>query len=143
MCKVKISPGVFFIVKILIFQVVKGLKGQKMPQNVESFCLWHLVFQETYIVLSSFTEHIYVWKDNISRHFFSFFSKFWYLESLGTWGREVKGQKMAQNDNIFCLSHSVSKELYIIWLWFLVPMYKMMISQANFFIFQNFVFWDF
>ena len=28
----------FFNVKILIFQVVKGLKGQKMAQNVENFC---------------------------------------------------------------------------------------------------------
>ena len=28
----------FFNVKILIFQVVKELKGQKMAQNVENFC---------------------------------------------------------------------------------------------------------
>ena len=35
-----ISPGVFFNVKIMIFQVVKGLKqGQKMTQNVENVCL--------------------------------------------------------------------------------------------------------
>ena len=52
-------------------------------------------------------------------------------------------QKMAQNDKKFCLSHSLSQEPYIIWLWFLVHMCKMMISAANFFILQNFYFWSF
>ena len=47
MCKMIISSGVFFFnVKILIYQFVKGLKGQKMAQNVENFCLLHLIFQE-------------------------------------------------------------------------------------------------
>ena len=50
---------------------------------------------------------------------------------------------MAQNDKRFCLSHSVSQEPYIIWLWFLVHMCKMIISPANFFTFQNFDFWGF
>ena len=79
MCKMVISPGVFFKFKILIFRVVSGLKGQKL----------------------------------------------------------------AQNDKKFCLSHSVSQEPFIIWLWFLVHMYKMMILPAIFFIFQNFDFWGF
>ena len=39
MCKKIISPGVFFNVKILIFQDVKGLKGQIRGQNDENFCL--------------------------------------------------------------------------------------------------------
>ena len=38
-------------------------------------------------------------------------------------------QKIAQNDKTN-LSHSVSQELYLIWLWFLVHMCKMMISPA-------------
>ena len=66
-----------------------------------------------------------------------FFSilKFWFSGLSG-----LKGQKMAQNDKNSCLSHSVSQEPYIIWLWFLVNMCKMMISPANFFIFQSFDF---
>ena len=39
MCKMTMSPGVFLNNKIMIFQVVKGLKGQKMAQNVKNFCL--------------------------------------------------------------------------------------------------------
>ena len=41
-------------------------------------------------------------------------------------------QNMVQNGNTN-LSHSVSQELYLIWLWFLVHMCKMMISPAIFF----------
>ena len=47
----------------------------------------------------------------------------------------LKGQKTVHNDKKFCLSHSISQEPYIIWLWFLVHMCKMMISPVNFFIF--------
>ena len=132
------SPGVFFNVKILIFQVVKGLKGQKMAQNVENFCLSHLIFQAPYIIFIYGT-HACI-KGWYFQAFFSFFSQFWYLALLEG---EVKGEKMAQNDKTFCLSHSVSQELNIIWLWFLLHMCKMMISPANFFIFQNFDFWGF
>ena len=45
MCKMIVSPGVFFHVKILIFQGVKGLKGQKMAENVEDFYMLYLIFQ--------------------------------------------------------------------------------------------------
>ena len=51
--------------------------------------------------------------------------------------RAIKGQKTVQNDKKFCLSCSMSQEPYIIWLWFLVHICKMMISQAKFLIFQN------
>ena len=43
MCKMITSLGVFFDVKILIFQVVKGLKEQKLAQNDENFCLLPLL----------------------------------------------------------------------------------------------------
>ena len=59
MCKM-ISPVVFFNFKILIFQVIRGLKGQKMVQNDKNLCLSHLIFQEPYIIWSSFMVHIYV-----------------------------------------------------------------------------------
>ena len=57
--------------------------------------------------------------------------------------RRVKGQKMAQNDKGFCLSHSSSQEPYLIWLWFLVQMWKKMISPAIFFVFSKFWFFGF
>ena len=43
---------------------------------------------------------------------------------------------------LICAKISTNK-VYIIWLWFLVHMCKMMISPANFCIFQNFDFWSF
>ena len=52
----------------------------------------------------------------------------------------AKGQKVAQNDKKVCLSHSLSQEPYIIWLWFLVHMFKMMISPANFSFFKILIF---
>ena len=42
---------------------------------------------------------------------------------------------MAQNNKKLCLSHSRSKEAYIIWLWFLVRIYKMITFPDAFFIF--------
>ena len=41
-----------------------------------------------------------------------------------------KKQKMAQNDEKFCLLHSICQEAYSIWLWFLVHLCKMMSSPA-------------
>ena len=38
---------------------------------------------------------------------------------------------MAQNDKNVCLSHSISQEAYIIWLWFLIPICKMMTSPDD------------
>ena len=54
-------------------------------------------------------------------HFFKIFI-FWDVE-------RVKGQKKAQNGKKFCPSQSIYQELYIIWLWFLVNMCKLMISH--------------
>ena len=137
MYRMIISWGVYLNVKILIFQVVKGYKGQKMAQNDKNFCsLQHLIFQELYIIWSSFMVHMYVSKDNISRHFFIFF----FLQNFDFQdnGMEVqKWPKMTKNS----VCHSIFQEPYIIWLRFLVHMYKMMISPENLLIFQNFDFW--
>ena len=81
----------------------------------------------------------------ISPRIFFFFSSsnFNFWNHYGVEG-VVKGQKMAQTDNKkFVCCHYVSQKLYIIWLWFLVHICKMMISPANFFISQNFDFWGF
>ena len=60
MWKMIISPSVFFNFKILIFQVFRGLKGQKMAQNDKIFCLLHLIFQWPYVIWFSFIVSIYL-----------------------------------------------------------------------------------
>ena len=60
---------------------------------------------------------------------FLIFSKFWFSGFLG--GRGCKAQQMVQNKKK--LSQSISQELYLRLLWFLVNMCKMMISPAMFF----------
>ena len=51
--------------------------------------------------------------------------------------------KRAKNGKRFCLSQAVFQEPYLIWLWFLVHMCKMMISPCSFFIFSKFWFFGF
>ena len=80
----------------------------------------------------------HVYNDDISIYFFHFFKILIFLVV-----RRVKWQKMAQNDKKFRLSHSISQELYLIWLWFLAHLYKIMISPAIFFIFSKFWFFWF
>ena len=43
-----------------------------MVQDDKKFCLSRTISQEPYIIWSSFMLQMYVWKDNISRHFFFF-----------------------------------------------------------------------
>ena len=132
-----ICPGVFFNFKILIFQVVRGLKGQKNGLKWQKF-----LSVAPYISGTINDLHLWytcVYKRIISPDIFSYFSKFWFSGSLGG---TLKGQKMAQNDKKFCLSRTISQEPYIIWLWFGCTC-KMMISTGNFSIFQSFDFWGF
>ena len=76
---------------------------------------------------------------------FFIFSKFWFSGLLG-WGeggQEGKGQKMIQNVKKN-LSHSVSPELYLIWLLLLVHMGKMISQKKLFFhFFKILIFWVF
>ena len=67
--------------------------------------------------------------------FFSCFQNFYFLVFSG-----VKGQKMAQNDKKLCLLCFISQEPYIIWLWFMAHLCKMIISSRIFSFFQNFCF---
>ena len=122
--------------KILIFWIHKGLKGQKMVQNDKKLCLLCSISQEPYIIWLSFM--VQMCKIIISPVAFLNF-KILIFQIV----RGLKMQKAAQNDKKFCLSCSVSQEPYIIWLWFLLHMCKMMISPVNLFIFQNFDFWGF
>ena len=104
-----------------------------MTQDEKKICLLQLISEEPYIVWLSFMVN--------KCKMISFFLKkngFYFSKILIFWVvRRVKGQKMAEND-IKNLSHSMSQELYFIWLWFLVHMCKVMISPAFFFPFFSF-----
>ena len=54
MCKRIISAGFFHFFKILIFQVVRQVKGQKTVQNDKKFRLLCSISQEPYIIWLSF-----------------------------------------------------------------------------------------
>ena len=59
MCKMIISPGLFFhFFKILIFRVFRGIKGQKMVQNDIKLSLSCSIYQEPYIKWLSFMVHM-------------------------------------------------------------------------------------
>ena len=90
MCKMIISPGVFFhFFKILIFWVVRGVKRQKIVQNGKKFCPSHLISQEPYIIWLSFSVHFY--KMMISSGVSFIFSKLWFSGSIGGgWGKRAK-----------------------------------------------------
>ena len=89
------------MLKILIFQVVKGWKGKKWPKMLKISVCRTLCFRNHI----SYDLHLWcTWI--ISPGIFFIFCKILILGSLGE--GEVKGQKMAQNDKKFCLSHSVS-----------------------------------
>ena len=66
----------------------RAKNSQKWQENTY---LLHLIFQEPYIIWSTFIVHIC--KRIISSGSFFFFSKIWFLGSLGG-----KRKKMAEND---------------------------------------------
>ena len=82
LCKMIIPPGFFFhFFKILIFQVFREVKGQKMVQNDKKFCSSHSISQELYIIWLSFT--VYMCKMIIYLGVSFSFSKFWFFGLLG------------------------------------------------------------
>ena len=84
-CKM-ISPGFFFYFKILIFRLVRRVKGQKMVQNDKKFCLLHFISQEPYIMWLSFM--VRICKMIISSGVLFTFPKFWFFEFIG--GKRAK-----------------------------------------------------
>ena len=92
-------------------------------QNVSFFGLKHCISWEAYIIWSWILVHMC--KMMISHDVSFQFFKILIVQVVGG----VKGQKMFKK---FCPSYLVSQELYIVWLWFLVHICKM-ISPALFF----------
>ena len=105
MCKMIICQGVFFSVKILIFQVVKGWKGNKWPEMSKIYVCC------TFYCRSHISYDLNLWCTCMYKSF----SKFRYSRSLVG---EVKGQKMAQNDKKFlsvslCISGTIHHMIVI------------------------------
>ena len=67
---------IFFISQVLIFRVVRGIKGQKMAQNDNKLCRTAYLRQETYIIWFSFLLHMC--KSIISPIVIFIFLKFWF-----------------------------------------------------------------
>ena len=131
LCKMIISSGFFFhFRKILIFWVVRGVKGQKKVQNEKTFCPSCSISYEPYIIWLSFME-------TMCEMYIFMFSKLWISRSIAG---GIKGQKSVQNDKTLCLPHSISQEPYIIWLPFRLHMCKMIISTGIIFMFSKFWF---
>ena len=119
----------FLFFKILIFWVVRGVKGQKIVQNNK--------FLSVALHISRTIHHlwyIHKCKMMISQVFFHF-SKFWFSGLLGG----LKRKKWSKMTKKFCLLHSISQEPYT-WFSFMVHMCKLIISPGAFFIFSKFLF---
>ena len=86
MCKVIISPGVFFNFKILIFRVV-GAERAKNGPKLQKILPVSLRSQESYIILLSFLVHMC--QMMISPASFFIFQNFGFGDFMG-----VKEQKM-------------------------------------------------
>ena len=115
-----ISRHFFDFFKILIFQVVREVKGQKMVQNDKKFCPLYFISQEHTLY------DCHLWctcvNDNIS----------------------ILGKNGPKWQKILSVSLYLTNPTSYYWvLWFLIHMCKMMISPAVFFIIKNFDFWSF
>ena len=130
----------FSILKFLFSALSGGWKSKKQPKMTNIFVCHTSYFRNH----TSYDLHLWytcTYERIISQGVFFVFFKILIFRIIRVKG--WKKDKKWPNYKKFCLSHSVSQEPYIIWLWFLVHMCKMMISPANFFIFQNFDFWGF
>ena len=124
------------MLKFWFSKLSRGWKGKKWPKmsKISVFCTLYFrnhISYDFHLCYTCMYERI------ISRGILFIFFK---ILIFGIIKRVAKGQKVAQNDKKVCLSHSVSQEPYIIWLWFLVHMFKMMISPANFSFFKILIF---
>ena len=124
----------FSMLKFWFSRLSRGWKSKKWPK-MSKISVCHILHFRNHILYDLHLWYTCMYKRIISPS--SFFVLFKILIFVIIRGRG-KRAKMVQNDRNFCLSHSVSQEPHIIWLWFLVHLCKMMIPLANFFIFQNF-----
>ena len=104
-----------------------------MVQNDKKLCPLHSISQQLYIIWLSFMVHI-------CKMIIVFRWSFPFLKILIFWVHGVGEQKTVQNDKKCCLSRSISAEPYIIWLLFMVHIYKMIMSPGSFYFFKILIF---
>ena len=107
---------VFQFLKILLFGVVRGVKGQKAVQNDKICCLSHFISLEPYIIWLSFMVHLC--KMLIYPSIFFIFSKFWFFGLLGGW-KSKKRSKMTKNSVRCsqCLKNHTSYDCHLCYLY--------------------------
>ena len=103
----------FYFFKILIFGVVRVVKGQKAVQNDNKFCPSRSIYQETYLIWFSFWIHIYeIVRSRVSFLFVFFF--LYFFKILIFWvAMGEKGQKMVQNDKKFWILKHTSHDCHV------------------------------
>ena len=122
-----ISRLFFHFFEIFIFHAVRGVKGQKLAQNVKKLCLVHFISQELYIIWSSFVVHKckVITSPGVFFFFFLFFKNFFVLCCY-----EGQRAKMNQNDKkTLYVAHYISRTIHRI---LMVHMCKRIISPGVF-----------
>ena len=141
LCKMMISPGVFFH-----FWGCWGgrkggrVKGKGIGQNEKNNYICHMPCLRN-IGIYGLSSMVHLSKMMISPGAFFIFSKFWFSGLLGEWGRSVwRGKKWSKMRKNF-LSCSISQESFVIWFSFIVLIFKMIIPPMVFFhFFKIFIF---
>ena len=101
----------FSFFQILIFWVVRVVKGQKIAQKDKNLRLLCLTYHEPYTIWPSPVVHKCKLILSTGKVFLLFYFFKVFIFSVV---RRVKGQKMARNDKKPCLLHFISLEPYII-----------------------------
>ena len=103
------------------------INGQRGVQNDQKLCSSYFISQEPYIMWLPFMVHLCKMIILLGI-FFQLFKILIFWVHIG-----IKEQKTVHNDKRVCLSHSISQEPHIIWLRFMVKMWKIIISLGVFF----------
>ena len=121
----------FHVLKILIFWVHRGVKGQKMVQNDKKFCLSRSISSEP----TSYDFHSRCTCNISPGIFFLIFQNFDFQGCQG-----VERTKMAQSNKKICLLRLMFQEPYIFI--YCTPCVNDNICRHFFSVFQSFNFWN-
>ena len=122
----------FNFYETFIVWAVRGVKGQKIAQMENNNYICYMPYLRNSVAYDH--DFRYFCKMIISPGVSSFVFNFHFLGCYG-----VKGQKMVQNDKTFCRPCSISQESYIIWLSFMIHIYRMTRSPGFFSLWLSFM----
>ena len=137
MCKMTISPGVFYsMLKFWFSRFSRTWEDKKWPK-MSKFSVCHTLYFRNHMSYYLHLWHTCMYESIIYPAIFSIFFKILIFRIIRG------GGKMAKKDPKWQKNLSVSQESYNIWLSFLVHVCETTIFPANFFIFQNLDFCSF